>query len=158
VTSTGINSITTTTGTALSVTNSTTIGGAGLTFRSISANGAPNGIVLINTGTSGGLTVTGTGSAGSGGTIQQTVGADGATAGNGVYLSNAADVSLAWMQISNAQNFAIRGTTVSGFTLTDSVVSGVNGTNAVTPFNEGSIAFTDLTGSASVTNTSVSGG
>ena len=48
-----VNTITTTTGTALNVAN-TTIGAGGLTFRSISANGAPNGIVLNTTGTSGG--------------------------------------------------------------------------------------------------------
>ena len=41
--------ITTTTGTALNVAN-TTIGASGLRFRSISANGATNGIVLNNTG------------------------------------------------------------------------------------------------------------
>ena len=43
------NTIDTTTGTALNVSN-TTIGSSGLTFRSIAANGAPNGIVLNNTG------------------------------------------------------------------------------------------------------------
>jgi Bacterial Ig domain/Bacterial cadherin-like domain len=74
VTSTNTNStLTTTTGTALNVT-STSIGGAGLTFKSISANGASKGIVLNNTGTgagNGGLSVTGTGATnGSGGTIQ----------------------------------------------------------------------------------------
>ena len=42
-----------------------------MTFRSISANGGANGIVLNNTGSAGGLTVTGTGTTdGSGGTIQ----------------------------------------------------------------------------------------
>ena len=39
----------------------TTIGASGLTFRSISANGGANGIVLNNTGTTAGLTVTGNG-------------------------------------------------------------------------------------------------
>lgn len=43
------NTITSTTAPALNVTN-TTIGGAGLTFRSISSNGAASGIVLNNTG------------------------------------------------------------------------------------------------------------
>ena len=45
-----VNTITTTTGTALNVAN-TTIGASGLTFRSISANGAVNGILLDTTGT-----------------------------------------------------------------------------------------------------------
>ena len=60
-----VNTITTTTGTALNVAN-TTIGASGLTFRSISANGAANGIILNNTGALAGLTVTGTGAANSG--------------------------------------------------------------------------------------------
>jgi hypothetical protein len=76
----------TTTGTALNV--STTIGANDLEFRSVSANGAANGIVLSNTGSSGGLTVVGTGASlasgtrgtvganlGTGGTIQSTTGA-----------------------------------------------------------------------------------
>ncbi len=63
------------------------IGASDLTFQSISANGAANGIMLNNTGASGGLTVTGTGvslpdgtrgtiagSRGTGGTIQSTSG------------------------------------------------------------------------------------
>ena len=53
------NILATTTGTALNVAN-TTIGGEDLTFQSISANGAANGIVLNTTGALGGLTVTGT--------------------------------------------------------------------------------------------------
>ena len=48
----GGNTITTTTGTALNVAN-TNIGASGLTFQSISANGAANGIVLNSTGASG---------------------------------------------------------------------------------------------------------
>ena len=77
-----VNTLTTTTGTALNVAN-TTIGAAGLTFRSISANGAANGIVLNTTGASGGLTVTGNGVACtpadttcSGGTLQNMTGGD----------------------------------------------------------------------------------
>src|SRR5205814_644268 len=53
-----VNTLTTTTGTALNVAN-TTIGSTGLKFQSISANGATNGIVINNTGTTAGLTVTG---------------------------------------------------------------------------------------------------
>src|SRR4029077_16730114 len=85
----GSNILTTTTGTALNVAN-TTIGAEGLTFQSISANGASSGIVLNTTGSSGGLTVPGdAGSAnnGSGGTIQNTTGA-------GILLNNTRDVSF----------------------------------------------------------------
>src|SRR5262249_21039850 len=102
--------IITTTGTALNVAN-TTIGAAGIKFRSISANGAVNGIVLNNTGSSGGLSVLGntSGNCGgsitvqplgtpstanaptiadcTGGTIQNTTGA-------GIVLTNTKDTSL----------------------------------------------------------------
>ena len=65
-----VNTLTTTTGTALNI-SSTTIGGSGLTFRSISSSGAANGISLVSLG-GGSLTVTGDGSGranGSGGSI-----------------------------------------------------------------------------------------
>ena len=102
------NIITSTTGTALNVNNST-IGGLGLTFQSISANGATNGIVLNTTGTLGGLTVTGDGSItagmldrdGSGGTIQNTT-------DDGVRLDNANNVTFRQM------NFIGCGDTPSG--------------------------------------------
>src|SRR5262249_13796331 len=82
------NTLTTTTGTALNVQN-TTIGANGLTFRSNPANGATNGIVLDAVGSSGGLTVTGTGTtAGSGGTIQNTVQGALFTSTSGLTLSN----------------------------------------------------------------------
>ncbi|MDT4968617.1 MAG: large repetitive protein, partial [Acidobacteriota bacterium] len=58
------NSIVSTTGVALSVVN-TTVGANGMTFRSISASGAVNGIVLNNTGAVGQIAVTGDGSTGS---------------------------------------------------------------------------------------------
>ncbi|MBL9132848.1 MAG: cadherin-like beta sandwich domain-containing protein, partial [Verrucomicrobiaceae bacterium] len=92
------NTLTTTTGTALNVAN-TTIGASGLNFRSISANGAVNGIVLSSTGSSGGLTVTGTGNTtlggnASGGTIQSTTGA-------GILLTNTQNVSLTNVTIQN---------------------------------------------------------
>src|SRR5262249_39692880 len=61
LTITGTNTIgatTAPTGPALNV-SSTTIGASGLTFRSISASGGANGIVLNNTGASGALIVSG---------------------------------------------------------------------------------------------------
>lgn len=67
-----VNTLTTTTGTALNVAN-TTIGANNLEFRSISANGGANGIVLNTTGSSGGLVVkgdAGSSNNGSGGTLQ----------------------------------------------------------------------------------------
>ena len=79
---------------------------------------------------------------GSGGTITGKTGADGSTtAGTGVFLSNATNVSLNDMTITNHQNYGIRGNEVDGFRLTNSLVGGVNGNNGATPFNEGSISF-----------------
>ncbi|TLY49392.1 MAG: hypothetical protein E6K53_13825, partial [Gammaproteobacteria bacterium] len=142
--------ITTTTGTALTV-SSTTIGGGGLQFKSISANGGANGILLSNTGASGGLTVNGDGANvavggnASGGTISNMSGADGTTSGVGVYLNNTKNVVLRRMTINGTnQNFGIRGFGVDGFTLQYSTVNGTNGTshNALPDdAGEGSIYF-----------------
>jgi hypothetical protein len=140
------NSIASGTGIALNVAN-TAIGANDLTFRSISSNGASSGIVLNSTGGAGGLTVTGSGTAGSGGTIRN--------GASGVLLSNTRDVSLSRMQLNDFGDFAIRGTSVVNFALADSVVSGTNGNDAGA--DEGSVRFNELTGTASVTNSSISG-
>src|SRR5690606_24482583 len=123
---------------------------------SISANGGPNGIVLSNTGTTGGFQVTGSGAHGSGGTIQNTTGADGATAGNGVYLLNAQNVTLNWMNLSNRTNHAIYGSGVTSFNLTRGRITGVNGTS--TAADEGSVSFNNLYGSSSITSSYIEGG
>jgi len=154
------NVLTTTTGTALKVT-STTISANGLTFQSISSNGAANGILLSSTGT-GPLTVTGNGGTCTvatptctGGHIQNTVGVDGASSGTGVSLTNTGTVSLTRVHLNDNDNFAVRGATVSGFTLDQSVVDGANGDNAVS--DEGAVIFTALTGTATISNTDISG-
>jgi len=126
VTSTGINTIQTTTATALNVSN-TTIGGSGLTFQRIStgtgASGPTNGIVLNTTGANAGLTVTGIGTtAGSGGTIQH-------SSGSGIAITSVRNLSLANMTISS------------------------NG-DAI---DEGGIRANELTGVASIANTTVTG-
>lgn len=149
------NTIASSGGIALNVT-STTIGASGLSFQSISANGGPNGIVLSNTGATSGLRVTGSGAHGSGGTIQNTTGADGATAGNGVYLLNAANVDLSWMNFSNHTNHAIYGSGVTNFNLTRGRITGVNGTS--TAADEGSVSFNNLYGSSSITSSYIEGG
>jgi hypothetical protein len=169
-----VNRISSAGGVALNVQN-TTIGASGLTFRSISANGGANGIVLVSTGTSGGLTVTsntsgacgGSANVGgsavapvladcSGGFIQNTTGADGAVAGNGIYLSNTRSVSLTRMRLSNHSNHAIYGREVTGFTLLNSHISGVNGSNV--SVDEGSVSFDNLYGSAAITSCFIEGG
>ena len=138
VDATGTNTISSTGGTALNVTN-TNIGASDLTFRSISSSGGTaTGIILDTTGSAGGLHVTGLDSgdagtdpdAGSGGTIANKTGADGATTtGNGIYLNNTSDVRLAGMQLNDFQNSAIRGFSVTGFSLEDSVISRTIGNN-----------------------------
>ncbi|MHB8800639.1 MAG: putative Ig domain-containing protein [Thermoanaerobaculia bacterium] len=126
-----VNKLTTTTATALNVAN-TTIGANDLEFRSISSNGGSStGIILDTTGASGGLKVKGTGSAGSGGTIANKTGADGSTTtGVGIYLNSTSNVSLAWMQLNTFDNSGIVGRSVTGFTLTNSVLNGVIGSNS----------------------------
>ncbi len=159
--STSPNIVVSTTGIAVRV-ETTTIGADGMTFRSISSNGAPNGIILTNTG-SNLFNVTGDGSNtslggnSSGGLIQNATGGDGATAGNGVYLSNTSGVTLRRMTINGTnQNHGIRGISSSNFTLEYSTVSGTNGTSIA--LDEGSVNFDNLTGTAVITSCLIEGG
>jgi uncharacterized repeat protein (TIGR01451 family) len=102
------NTLTTTTGTALNVAN-TNIGASGLTFRSISANGATSGIILNATGSGGFLTVTGNGGSCSsaanctGGAIQNTT-------SDGIALTNTHNVSLTRMYIASTGRHGVNGT------------------------------------------------
>ena len=152
------NTITSVGGVALNV-SSTTIGASGLTFRSISANGGGNGIMLSGTGTSGGLTVTGDGSTnGSGGTIVNTTGADGATTGNGIYLSGARNVKLNWMALSGHANNGLFGTGVRGLTLDHVRFTGNNGTSNSGTFDESAMRLVDAGGAMKFTNSRFDGG
>jgi hypothetical protein len=142
-------------GVALNV-ESTTIGASGLVFRSIAANGGTNGIVLKNTGSNGGLTVTGVANtSGSGGTIQNMAGTDGSSDGVGVYLENTRGVSLAYINLNDHENYAIRGQDVAGFAMDRVRITGTNGNNDAA--GEGSILLTELTGSGSISRSFVSG-
>ena len=91
------NTIDTGTGQAINI-NNTTIGGLGVTFQSISVNGASSGIVLTNTGTLGGLTVTGDGTNttqggnASGGLIQNTT-------STAIAINQSHELNLARMRI-----------------------------------------------------------
>ncbi|HEX6908824.1 MAG TPA: Ig-like domain-containing protein [Longimicrobium sp.] len=148
------NTVNTTGGSGVNIQN-TTIGGSGVNLLSVTASGGANGIALVNTG-AGGLQVTGGSTHGSGGTIANTTGADGAIAGNGVYLDNATNVNLSWMNFSGHANHAVRGTGVSNVTLTRLRITGTNGTNAGS--DEGSISFTNLTGAAAINASYIEGG
>ena len=96
------NTLATTTGVALNVVN-TPIAAAGLNFRSISANGAPNGIVLNNTGNTGSLSVAGTGAANSGGTIQNIT-------NEGVLLTSTLSPSFNDVNIQSTAKSGVKGT------------------------------------------------
>jgi hypothetical protein len=111
-----INTITTTTGTALNVAN-TTIGASGLTFRSISANGAASGLVLNNTGTAAGLTVAGNGSACS--SVATCTGGAILNATIGISLTNTTSPSFDRLFIQNTVDSSVKGTTVTNFTFTN---------------------------------------
>ena len=148
------NTITAGTGTALNVT-STAIGAGGLGFRSISANGAANGILLNTPGSAGGLTVAGnTGtctalntSGCSGGTIQNTT-------GDAISLTSTQAVSLTRMWVKNNGGSGIIGSTVAGFTLDSSIIEN-NGDSAA--LDEAGIRFDNLTGAANITGVDVFG-
>jgi hypothetical protein len=133
-------------GVAIDVQN-TTIAAADVTVEAVRSSGGANGIVLNNTG-SGSLVVTGTGAPGSGGTI--------ANKAIGISLNNTQAPSFSWMQLNDFSDYAIRGTSVVGLTLANTVINGVNGNSAAD--DEGSVRFTNLTGAASISNTSISGG
>jgi hypothetical protein len=174
-----VNTISTTTGIALNIAN-TTIGASNLTFRSISegtgAGSAGVGISLDTTGSSGGLHVVGDGTAtlfgnSSGGTIQNKTGADSSTtSGIGIYLNNTTDVQLANMTLHDFQNYGIFGLGVTGFKLANSTISGTNGNSTSTGVGQpgegslylgniiGATTFDGLSGTASITDSSISGG
>ncbi len=126
-----LNTLTTTTGTALNI-SSTTIGGSGLTFRSISSNGAANGISLVSLG-GGSLTVTGDGSGranGSGGSISNAI-------TEAVHmLTNSGSVTF------NSMNFVMNTSAIDGIL----VDNNAGGTVAV---NITGCTFTGVTASVS---------
>jgi hypothetical protein len=149
------NTLTTTTGTALDVEN-TTIGASGLTFKSISANGAANGILLSNTGTSGSLSVTGAGGvAASGGTIQNTTGA-------GISLTSTSGPSFNNVTIQNTANApGVDGTGVHGFSYTNGAVSGSGSTShgafdSNIAFNDNGTTVDNVDGAVTITGNTLS--
>ncbi len=160
--------LTSTSATALNVAN-TTIGASNLIFRSISSNGgSATGIILDTTGSTGGLQVLGDGSNtsfggnGSGGTITNKSGSDGSnTTGVGIYLNSTSNVVLRRMNLSNFNNFAIRGLNVNNFILEYCTINHSSGKIGDSDANnEGAVAFgtenpsgtNGLTGTATVTS------
>lgn len=165
-----VNTLSSPEGTALRVVE-TTIGGAGLTFRSISAGDASTtsgaGVVLDRTGTAasdGGLTVTGNGTPSSGGVIRRKSGPDGAlTDGVGISLRTTKAPSFRWMELTQFSNSAIAAVDVHGFTLTNSSIDGVGDTAGI---GEGPVVFgrpvpdplNGLVGTGIIRDTVITGG
>lgn len=157
-----VNTLTSTTGTALNVAN-TTIGANKLEFRSISSNGAANGIVLNATGATGSLTVSGNGGSCTstatctGGAIQNSTNA-------GISLTNTTSPSFTRIAIQNAARSGIDGQSVTNFTLANSFIDNV-GTGAAGQHEESNIAFNDggvftsssLSDTVSITNNTLTG-
>ncbi len=112
------NTVTTGAAAALHVED-TTIGASGMTFQSVSSNGAQHGILLDNTGSTAGLTVTGTGAANSGGTIQSTT-------SHGVMMSSTQSPSFTSFRIMNTGGSGVRGTGVTHFNYVNGSITGSN--------------------------------
>ncbi|MES2933470.1 MAG: Ig-like domain repeat protein [Pseudomonadota bacterium] len=166
-----VNTVTTTTGTAISLTG---VAGA-QTFRSVSVNGAATGISLVNT--TGSFTITGNSAGNCGGVVvdKNTVptapvladctGGTIQNAATGIRLDNATNVSLTRMHITGtvADNFGIYGTNVNGFTLAKSVIDGSIG--ATTGGQDSALVFgksnpagiNGLLGTNSITDSTISG-
>jgi hypothetical protein len=130
--------LTTTTGVALNVAN-TTIGAGGLKFASISAgtaaSGPSSGIVLNTTGSSGSLTV-------NGGTIQKTT-------SHGVSLTSTLNPTFKSVTIKNTGGSGVKGTGVTNFSFTNGTID-TTGTAA----GDSNLAFDD---SAAGTENNLSG-
>ncbi len=136
------NTLTSTTGTALNISN-TSISGSGITFRSISANGSANGIVLNNT-SSGAFTVTGDNNGstnnGSGGTIS-------GTTAEGILINTAGAISLNYM---NLQNSGTKGISVTGST--DVTINRCNVTDNLGGATDEGVNLINNTGTITLTN------
>jgi hypothetical protein len=139
-----VNSITTTTGTAVDVEN-TTIGANKLEFKSISAgtgaSGPANGIILNSTGSSGGLIVKGDGNTSvggnsSGGVIQHTT-------TYGITMTNTNSPSFTNMNIHDiGRNGIDGGTGIVNFTLANSTITNT-GTAGVGQYEDNGVAILD---------------
>ena len=153
--------INTGTGGAVNITRTTGKTPLNITLTTVSSSGgSANGITISNStsDSTGSFTITGTGTAASGGTIATKTGADGSgTQGSGIFLNNASNVSLDRMQLNGFQNYGIRGTNVTGFTLDNTIINGTNGTTAAGGSEEGAVRFDNLLGSASISNSTLGG-
>jgi uncharacterized repeat protein (TIGR01451 family) len=158
-----------TTGVGINLVNTGTAATNGGLVVTGNSSGQCGGSVVINNSGAGTESITPANSADcTGGQIRNKNGADGSTtSGIGIYLENTKSPSLTRMWLHDFQNFAVRGFRVNGVTLSNVLVNGVNGTSPTFDnYGEGGVYFGDdaslttngLIGSASVTNSSFSGG
>ena len=152
---TGTNTATTTTGVGVKIQN-TTIGTSGVTFQSVSVNGAANGIMLDTAG-SGGFTITGTGTTdASGGTIQN-------INNRGIEIVNTSTISLSNLALFNANttdaggagvcdgitnagcNAAVYLNGVTGVTLDNVDISGTTAEQGINGLNVSGLTLSDST-------------
>ena len=123
---TGTNTISSTSATALRVTN-TIIGNSDLNFRTISSGNntaaadPASGIILNTTGALGGLKVTGTGASGQGG--NGTGGLIQNTTSHGISLATTREPAFANMTINNTAGSGINGTAVTDFTFDNGTIT-----------------------------------
>lgn len=155
------NTIATQTGTALSLDG---LRSDGITLRSVSSSGAPNGIAATSvTKTAGAptaLTVTGDGSANrnaTGGTIAASAGSDGATSGTGVRLVNTAAVSLHHLTVTGSSNHGVLAQGVDGLELRHSTISD-SGDRSGGPDYEGNVRLIDMGSTTTISGNAISGG
>jgi hypothetical protein len=155
---TGTNDITSTSATALRVTN-TTIGSSNLNFRNISSGNntaaadPASGIVLNATGTSGRLIVTGSGASGQGG--NGTGGLIQNTTSHGISLTDTMNPSFTNMTIQTTAGSGVNGTQVSGFTFDNGTINGSGdalGESNIAFNGSGTLLGNNLTGVVTITD------
>ena len=140
---TGTNTIDTSTGIAVDIED-TTIGASGVTFQSISSNGASTGIKLEDV-TGGNFTVTGVGTtAGSGGLIQN-------SAGLGINLNNSDVVFFENLDVKSSSGSGVFSTGVFALTFENATIQ----TNGSSPGQHGIHIFSPTGGTASIQNSSL---
>lgn len=134
---------------------------------SVSTANGTNGIILKNT--SGSFSIIGDnadtslGGNGSGGTISNMSGADGSTSddgasngiGIGVYLNNAANVSLRRMTVATTANFGLEAENTNGLTLQYCKLNGTQGDNALQA--EGAARFLQMSGTVTIDKCEMTG-
>ena len=147
------NTIATTNGTALNVSN-TTIHAADLNFRRISAgtaaSGPANAILLNSTGTGGNLAVTGDGGSCTVATPTCTGGEIRRTTGDAISMTNTASPSLNRVNVHDAAGNGVLASEVSGTPIANSIF--VDNSDDTATNNEANLRMHNLSGTSSVTN------